>query len=275
MPSTCATTSGRRPPIRRRCRSTPTPRTSSPRSSGSARASSWSATAWAACSRSRRPSGCRCPGSSCSASELPRELRDAGPAARAARDPRGLRPKSLIGWETLPERLLRDDRDLTLADVLRIQHLLGAEAARGRRGPAPDAGRRAGRPARSLRRRPRLVIGAGLDRTVPLADSGAAGRMARRGLRAVRGALALRPGRRRDQLPAGRRRRSGRSWRPTDCSRLRSRRSRAGRALVSSDRPGGTARPRGRIRLEAQDTALSRRRSPVRIRYAVPATGCA
>ena len=33
--------------------------------------------------------------------------------------------RSLIGWETLPERLLRDDRDLTLADVLRIQHLLG------------------------------------------------------------------------------------------------------------------------------------------------------
>ena len=31
----------------------------------------------------------------------------------------------MIGWETLPEKLLRDDRDLTLADVLRIQHLLG------------------------------------------------------------------------------------------------------------------------------------------------------
>ena len=33
--------------------------------------------------------------------------------------------RALIGWETLPERLLRQDRDLTLADVLRIQHLLG------------------------------------------------------------------------------------------------------------------------------------------------------
>ena len=33
--------------------------------------------------------------------------------------------KALIGWETLPEQLLRDHRDLTLADVLRIQHLLG------------------------------------------------------------------------------------------------------------------------------------------------------
>ena len=37
-----------------------------------------------------------------------------------------------------------------------------------------------------------------------------------------------------------------------------------GRAVPS---PAPTA---GRIRLEAQDTALSRRRSPVRIRYAVP-----
>ena len=33
--------------------------------------------------------------------------------------------RSVIGWETLPEKLLRDHRDLTLADVLRIQHLLG------------------------------------------------------------------------------------------------------------------------------------------------------
>ena len=30
-----------------------------------------------------------------------------------------------IGWTTLPEKLQRDHRDLTIADVLRIQHLLG------------------------------------------------------------------------------------------------------------------------------------------------------
>ena len=69
-------------------------------------------------------------------SELPRELRVPAPSARAARDPRRLRTKP-IGWETLPERLLRDDRDLTLADVLRIQHLLG----RSRTRPAPRGAR--------------------------------------------------------------------------------------------------------------------------------------
>jgi hypothetical protein len=42
--------------------------------------------------------------------------------------------------------------------------------------------------------------------------------------------------------------------------------------LVSSARFGtAPTAPSSRIRLEAQDTALSRRRSPVRIRYAVPA----
>ena len=57
------------------------------------------------------------------------------------------------------------------------------------------------------------------------------------------------------------------------------------RAFLEANRPVGAPgwyhsgrsgarrhRPTCRIRLEAQDTALSRRRSPVRIRYAVPAT---
>ena len=30
-----------------------------------------------------------------------------------------------LGWETLPEKLIREQRDLTVADVVRIQHLLG------------------------------------------------------------------------------------------------------------------------------------------------------
>ena len=33
--------------------------------------------------------------------------------------------RSIVGWETLPERLQRDNRDLTIEDVLRIQHLMG------------------------------------------------------------------------------------------------------------------------------------------------------
>ena len=111
----------------------------------------------------------------------------------------------------------------------------------------------------SLRDTPTLVIGAGLDRNDHSCRLGRAGWMARRGVRTVRRALALRPGRRRDELPAGRRRDPGVPGdQPTVTGRMR-----AGRG-------GSTARSPRRIRLEAQDTALSRRRSPVRIRYAVP-----
>ena len=74
--------------------------------------------------------------------------------------------KAWIGWETLPEKLQRDHRDLTLADVLRIQHLLGQKAHEA------GAARRQmveGVPvnARAFDSLPRLVIGAGLDRQVP------------------------------------------------------------------------------------------------------------
>src|SRR3954471_24979369 len=74
--------------------------------------------------------------------------------------------KAVIGWETLPEKLQRDHRDLTIDDVLRIQHLLGQkprEAGAARRsvleGVVVD-------PA-AFESIPRLVIGAGLDRYVP------------------------------------------------------------------------------------------------------------
>ena len=78
--------------------------------------------------------------------------------------------KDVIGWETLPERLLRDHRDLTLADVLRIQHLLGQkphEAGAARRqvmhGVSIDRS--------AFEELPILVIGAGLDRYVSEATS--------------------------------------------------------------------------------------------------------
>jgi hypothetical protein len=74
--------------------------------------------------------------------------------------------KGLIGWETLPERLQRDHRDLSLADVLRIQHLLGQKpfesgAARRAvlRGVVVDP--------TVFTEVPRLVVGAGLDPYVP------------------------------------------------------------------------------------------------------------
>ena len=101
--------------------------------------------------------------------ELPLELRT--PARpHELREIPDVYGKRLIGWETLPERLLRTDRDLTLPDVLRIQHLLGQkphEAGAARRQML------AGVPVdrRAVLDVPRLVVGAGLDRTVTLADS--------------------------------------------------------------------------------------------------------
>jgi alpha-beta hydrolase superfamily lysophospholipase len=75
-----------------------------------------------------------------------------------------------VGWSTLPEKLQRDHRDLTIADVLRIQHLLGQkphESGRARRqvliGVPVDR-----RPFQEI---PRLVIGGGLDQVVPETDS--------------------------------------------------------------------------------------------------------
>jgi len=102
-------------------------------------------------------------------SELPRELR-VPVRQHELRDIPDVYGKSWIGWETLPERLLRDERDLTLADVLRVQHLLGQkphEAGAARRQML------AGVPIdrRAVADIPCLVIGAGLDRAVSLDDS--------------------------------------------------------------------------------------------------------
>jgi pimeloyl-ACP methyl ester carboxylesterase len=98
-------------------------------------------------------------------SELPSDLRS--PArAHELRDVPDVYGKAIIGWETLPARLQRDHRDLSLADVLRIQHLLGQKpfesgAARRqiRQGIPVDRG-----PLNGL---PKLVIGGGLDVYVP------------------------------------------------------------------------------------------------------------
>jgi len=98
-------------------------------------------------------------------SELPDELRL--PALpHELREIPEVYGKELLGWATLPEKLQRDRPDLTLADVLRIQHLLGQkphESGLARRqvlqGVSVDRGRFADLPV--------LVIGGGLDREVP------------------------------------------------------------------------------------------------------------
>jgi pimeloyl-ACP methyl ester carboxylesterase len=101
--------------------------------------------------------------------ELPRDLR---PPARSfeLREIPEAYGRSVIGWETLPEKLMRDDRDLSLDDILKIQHMLGQkphEAGAARRqvlgGVSVDR--------RAVMEIPRLVVGGGLDRLVSLGDS--------------------------------------------------------------------------------------------------------
>ena len=102
------------------------------------------------------------------APELPRDLRD--PARpHVVRDVQDAYGRAELGWETLPEKLTREHRDLTLGDVLRIQHMLGQkpfESGRARRqvlqGVPVDRS--------ALPDVPRLVIAAGLDQYVPEPD---------------------------------------------------------------------------------------------------------
>jgi pimeloyl-ACP methyl ester carboxylesterase len=102
------------------------------------------------------------------APEAPREIREpARPhVVREVPDAWG---RAELGWETLPEKLIREQRDLTVADVVRIQHLLGQkafESGRAKRqvlqGVPVDRA--------SLPDVPRLVIGAGLDTIVSEPD---------------------------------------------------------------------------------------------------------
>ena len=70
--------------------------------------------------------------------------------------------RAVIGWETLPEKLQRENRDLALDDVLRIQHLLGQKPRESGRARASML---AGVPVepRLLEGVPVLVVGSGVD----------------------------------------------------------------------------------------------------------------
>jgi pimeloyl-ACP methyl ester carboxylesterase len=101
--------------------------------------------------------------------ELPRELRTSA-SLHELRDIPDAYGRARIGWETLPEKLLREDRDLTLADVLRVQHLMGQkphESGIALRqmlvGVPVERG--------AVDAVPKLVIGGGLDRTVDVIDT--------------------------------------------------------------------------------------------------------
>ena len=73
----------------------------------------------------------------------------------------------LIDWAGTHEQVQRQNQDLTLADVRRVQHLLGAESGAARRQML--AGIHVDREA--LPDVPMLVVGAGLDRRFAEADS--------------------------------------------------------------------------------------------------------
>jgi pimeloyl-ACP methyl ester carboxylesterase len=75
--------------------------------------------------------------------------------------------RDLLGWQGLPEGIRRQHPDLSVADVLRVQHMMGAESGAVRRAAL------AGVPVGSslLREPPALVIGGGLDRDHPLHDA--------------------------------------------------------------------------------------------------------
>ena len=102
------------------------------------------------------------------APELPKEVRDPV-RLHVVRDVPDAYGRAALGWETLPEKLQREHRDLTLADVLRIQHLLGQKAFEsGRMKRQVLQGVPVDRSA--LPDVPRLVMSAGLDTYIPEAE---------------------------------------------------------------------------------------------------------
>ncbi len=97
---------------------------------------------------------------------LPDPIRPTSPSHVVRLVPSRFR-QELLGWAGAADQIQRQHPDLTLADVARIQHLMGAESGAARRqmleGVPVDRD--------LLGDGPRLVIGAGVDRQFPAADS--------------------------------------------------------------------------------------------------------
>lgn len=94
------------------------------------------------------------------------ELRDGREDHRLREVPPVFR-RDLVGWSGLPEQIRRQNPDLTIADVLRVQHMMGQESGAARR--AVLAG--IGVDRASLGDIPMLVIAAGVDRLYPASGS--------------------------------------------------------------------------------------------------------
>ena len=97
---------------------------------------------------------------------LPEELLEPPPAHVVRLLPREYR-RELLGWDASIDQLMRQNPDLTRADVMRIQHMMGAESGAARRQMLEGVSV----VKDDLPEVPMLVIGAGLDRWFPEADS--------------------------------------------------------------------------------------------------------
>jgi pimeloyl-ACP methyl ester carboxylesterase len=97
---------------------------------------------------------------------LPSELLEPPPSHMVRLLPRQYR-RELIGWDGAPEHLQKQSPDLTLADVTRIQHLMGMESGEARRQMLEGVSVS----LEAMADVPRLVIGAGLDKAFPEQDS--------------------------------------------------------------------------------------------------------
>ena len=97
---------------------------------------------------------------------LPAELLEPPPSHMVRLLPRQYR-RELLGWDGPAGLIQAQNPDLTLADVMRVQHMMSMESGAARRqmleGVSVDLDR--------LAPVPRLVIGAGLDHFFPEADS--------------------------------------------------------------------------------------------------------
>jgi pimeloyl-ACP methyl ester carboxylesterase len=96
---------------------------------------------------------------------LPAGLRQA-PRPHELRVP-GIFRHELVGWDLPESELMRQNADLTAADIARVRHMMGAESGAARkdvlRGVPVERDRIGDVPA--------LVVGAGLDRQYPEADA--------------------------------------------------------------------------------------------------------
>ncbi len=97
---------------------------------------------------------------------LPAELLEPAPAHMVRLLPRQYR-RELLGWDGAPDLLQRQNPDLSRADVMHIQHLMGMESGAARREMLEGVSVSRD----DLPNVPKLVVGAGLDRFFPEPDS--------------------------------------------------------------------------------------------------------